>query len=423
MSEVLIILKREFMERVRTKSFLLSTFLFPALIIGIYTLPFLIGGDKGARTLVLVDEAPAGVAQVMAASLRTNMPEREGRTYTVEVMPGPLDRVQDGLRERVTDKKLDGYVHLPADVVATSVIQYRARNVSNLEVLGDVRRAASQSVQASRLRDAGLQATDLAALLRPVEVSSARVTTTGEETGNPFVTFLAAYIAAMLLWMMIMLYGVNVMRSVLEEKTNRIVEVLVSSMKASHLMLGKILGVGSVALLQVAIWGVLIALGVKALPAVLGSAGGAAGVLSSIKLTPALGAALLGYFVIGFFMYAAVFAAIGAAVTSEQEGQQFQTFAMLPLMLPVLFITKITADPMGPTATVLGMIPFTAPVANAIRLGTVELPAVQIVGSLVLMALTTAAVGWLAGKIYRFGILSTGKKASMAEIGRWLRAA
>lgn len=422
MSEVWIIVKREFRERVRTRSFLLSTFLFPLLIIALYTIPFLVGGDTTMRRIVVVDEGPAGVAQMIAASLSTTSPDREGRTYRVEVVPGPLAQAQAGLRKRVTDKELDGYLHVPANVVATSEVSYRARNVSNLNVVSDVRRASSQAVQAARLRTAGLQATDVAALLRPVNVTTARVTATGEEGGSAIGTFFAAYGVAMLTYMMIFLYGVNVMRSVLEEKTNRIVEVLVSSMKASHLMLGKILGVGSVALLQVTIWGALTTIGMKVASARFSSPG-TSSMLASIKLNPTAGITLLAFFILGFFLYAAVFAALGAAVTTDQEGQQFQTFAMLPLITPVLFLTKITGDPLGTTATVLGLIPFTAPVANAMRLGSAEIPPLQVAASLILLLLSTLAVGWLAGKIYRFGILSTGKKASMSEIARWLRAA
>jgi len=419
MSNVWIVLKREFMERVKTRSFLLATFLFPIFIIGLNVLPHLMGGEETVRHVVVVDEAPPGMAQMVVAALST---EREGRSYKLEVVRQPLAQVQAGLRDRITGKEIDGYLHLPADVVTTSQVAYRARNVSNLGVMTDMRRAATQAVQETRLRTAGLQATDVRSLLRPVEVTTARVTATGEEGGSAMVTFFAAYGMAMLMWLMVFLYGVNVMRSVLEEKTNRIVEVLVSSMKASDLMMGKILGVGLVALLQVSIWVVLIATGLTIAGQRLKS-GGAASIMAGLKLTPQAGLTLLSFFVLGFFLYAAVFAAIGAAVTTDQEGQQFQTFAMVPLMLPVLFFPKVIGDPLGTTATVLGLVPFTAPVANAMRLGSTEIPATQVIASLVMLALTTVLVVWIAGKIYRFGILSTGKKASLADIGRWMRAA
>lgn len=423
MSEVLIVLRREFLERVRSKSFLIGTFLFPVFIIAIYVLPFIIGGDKSERRLVVVDEAPAGVADQFVAGIGAKTTKDSRPKYRVEVVRQPLEQVRDGLANRVREKELDGFVHLPADVVTGGKVSYRARNVANFEAIEDVEDAATQAVREVRLREAGLQIGQVASLLAPVEVTTARVTGTGEEGGSAFATFVVAYAAALLTYMMILLYGMNVMRSVLEEKTNRIAEVIVSSMRASHLMMGKIVGVASVALLQVTIWAVLVGVGLSALGGRSEQNGAMQQALAALKLKPGVGLALLAFFILGFFLYAAMFAALGAAVNSEQEAQQFQTLVMLPLIVPLVFLLKIAADPLGQTATILGWIPFTAPVSNAIRLGTVEIPPVQLFGSLALMVATTAFVAWAAGKIYRVGILSTGKKPSLKELGRWLRAA
>ena len=422
MSEVMIVLRREFLERVRSKSFLLGTFLFPILIVALYALPILMGGGKDLTTLVVVDEAPAGVADHIARALAADSADGQA-SYQVEVLRRPLAEVRADLTRRVGEKEIDGYVYLPPDAVTASRVDYRARNVANLDAVGDVRRAASQAVQAVRLREAGLQVTEVAALLRPVEVQTARITERGEEGGSALSTFMVAYAAAILSYMMILLYGMNVMRSVLEEKTNRISEVIVSSMRASHLMMGKIVGVASVALLQVGIWTVLVWVGLGQLGARAGENGAVQQGLAALKLKPGAGFALLAFFVLGFFLYAAMFAALGAAVNTEQEAQQFQTWVMLPLIIPLMFLVKIASDPMGQTATVLGMIPFTAPVTNAMRLGTTELPPAQLFGSLALLAATTVFMAWLAGKIYRVGILSTGKKPTLKELGRWLKAA
>ena len=423
MSEMLIVLRREFLERVRSKGFLLGTLLFPLFIIGIYTIPLVAGGEKGTTRLTIVDEGPPGIAQSIARSL-ADTTGREGRSYAVEVIRRPLEAVRADLTARVGEKELDGYIHVPPDAVTASRMDYRARNVANFQVMGDVQRAASEAVRGERLRAAGLQGAQVAALLQPVEVNTARITAQGEEGGNAFSTFMVAYGVAMLIYMMIFLYAVNVMRSVLEEKQNRIAEVIVSSMRAPQLMMGKIIGVGSVALLQVAIWVTIVSTAMWQIRRLAGeNGGGMEQALAALKLKPGAAAALLGFFVLGFFLYAAVFAAVGAAVNSEQEAQQFQFVAMVPLILPVLFLTKVTGDPLGQTATVLGMIPFTAPVANAMRLGTAEIPAAQVAGSLLLLAVTTVAVAWIAGKIYRVGILSTGKKPSIGELVRWLKAA
>ncbi len=419
MSETMIVLKRELMERLRAKGFWIGTLILPLFMAGITILPAMLGGRGEARELVVVDEAPAGVGDQVVAAL-TRVPEGEEKSkYTVSKVAGPFAAQRAELNRRVLEKEIDGYVYLPADVVQTNAVEYRARNVSNFQVAGDLRRAASQAVQAARLQGQGLNVGEVAALLRPVDVNAARITAEGEKAGDAASAFFLSYFVGFVVYFLVFLYGFNVMRSVLEEKTNRIVEVIVSSMKASHLMLGKILGVGAVAMLQVAIW---VALGFAA--SRLGPRlGMPAGAMSSLALEWNVALPLLAFFVLGFFLYAALFAALGAAVNSEQEAQQYQTVVFIPLIVPMIFITQIISDPLGTTATVLGLIPFTAPVAMPMRLTATSVPGWQIAASLAGVLVTVFVVAWLAGKIYRVGILSTGTKPSLRELGRWLRAA
>ncbi len=420
MSETLIVLKREFMERVRSKGFWIGTLILPLFMGAVTVLPSLMAGRGGDRTLVVVDEAPAGVGdQVVAALTRTGTGEKDEERYTVQKVAGPFQAARAELNRRVLAKEIDGYVYLPPDVIGSNTVQYRARNVSNFRVAADLRRAVSQAVQAARLQGQGLNVGEVAALLRPVEVNAARITRDGEKAGDAESAFFLSYIIGFVVYFLVFLYGFNVMRSVLEEKTNRIVEVVVSSMKASHLMLGKILGVGAVAMLQVAIW---VTLGFAA--SRMGtSIGIPAGAFSSLGLGTGLIVSLVAFFVLGFFLYAALFAALGAAVNSEQEAQQWQTVVFLPLIVPMVFIAQIISDPLGTTATVLGLIPFTAPVTMPMRLTATSVPGWQVAASLGGVVVTVFAVAWLAGKIYRVGILSTGKKPSLRELGRWLRAA
>lgn len=418
MSETMIVLKRELMERVRTRGFWIGTLILPLFMSAITILPSMLGGDE-ARTLVVVDEAPAGVGDQVVAALTRPGEDGEASRYTVRKVAGPFAGRRAELNRQVLEKEIDGYVYLPAGVVQTNAVEYRARNVSNFQVAGDLRRAVSQAVQAARLQGQGLNVGEVAALLRPVEVNAARVTEDGEKAGDAASAFFLSYFVGFVVYFLVFLYGFNVMRSVLEEKTNRIVEVIVSSMKASHLMLGKILGVGAVAMLQVAIW---VALGVLA--SRLGTRVGIpADALKSLGLGWGVAAPLIGFFVLGFFLYAALFAALGAAVNSEQEAQQWQTVVFLPLIVPMVFITRIISDPLGTTATVLGLIPFTAPVTMPMRMTATAVPGWQIAASLAGVLVTVFVVAWLAGKIYRVGILSTGTKPSLRELGRWLRAA
>jgi ABC-2 type transport system permease protein len=194
-------------------------------------------------------------------------------------------------------------------------------------------------------------------------------------------------------------------------------------MKASHLMLGKILGVGSVALLQVAIWAAIAGIGMSRSDALTARFHLSPDALKMAGMPPAIIAATLAFFILGFFLYSAVYAALGAAVNSEQEAQQFQMIVLLPLLVPMMFVIRIVTDPLGKIATVLGLIPFTAPVTMAMRIASAPVPPVQIAASLAGLLVTVLAVAWVAGKIYRVGILSTGKKPSLAELGQWLRAA
>jgi ABC-2 type transport system permease protein len=188
-------------------------------------------------------------------------------------------------------------------------------------------------------------------------------------------------------------------------------------------MTGKIIGVGSAAVAQVLIWVAIIALVMSqshrlgerfALPA---------GMTQALHVEPLTGVLLFLYFLLGFLLYASIFATVGASVTSEQEAQSVQFIALIPLIAPLLFLESILNAPFGTTATILALVPFTAPIAMPMRMASVQVPGSEIAISLVLLLVGIAVVAWLAGKIYRVGILSTGKRPTFAELARWVRSA
>ena len=331
--------------------------------------------------------------------------------------------MRESLNGRVQNKEIDGYVVLPADVLDTGTVVFRARNVGSFAVMRELRTAGTRAVQTERLRTAGISREAVAKLIAPVEVDEARITSRGEERGGALSTFLAAYVVAFLIYVMTTLYGVAVMRSVLEEKTSRIAEVLLSTLRSTHLIAGKIIGVGSAAVAQVLIWVVILVVFVSqserfgdrfALPE---------SVMQALRVEPGTGVLLFLFFLLGFFLYASVFATVGASVTSEQEAQSVQFIALLPLISPLLFLESILNAPLGPTATTLGIVPFTAPIAMPMRMASTPVPGVEIATSLVLLVIGIAVVAWIAGKIYRVGILSTGKRPTLGELVRWVRAA
>jgi len=421
MSEILLIIKREFLERVRTKSFLVGTVLVPLFFAAIYAVPLLVGSERAERTLVVVDEAPPGVGDQMIANL--SAPRPDANTYHVERETGTFESVRERLTERVLEKEIDGFVVLPPDILETNRVVYRARNVANIDVLQDIDRAASGAVQAERLRQAGLDGAEVASLVRGVSLNSARITERGEEGGSLLSTLVTAYVVTMLIYLLVFFYGVAVMRSVLEEKTNRISEVIVSSVKSTHLMIGKIVGVSSVALLQVGIWGVLIAIAASQMGLLADQFGIPPEALQALQIDPVVALALVAFFLTGFFLYSAMFAALGAAISTEQEAQSLQMVIIVPLIVPLMTIMPITAEPLGRLATLLGLIPLTSPVVMPMRMSIASLPWMEVAGSLAVLIASLALVVWVAAKIYRVGILNTGKKASLRDLGRWIRTA
>jgi ABC-2 type transport system permease protein len=423
MREILIIVQREFLERVRTKTFVLSTLLLPALVVLMVVLPVLFSPQGGEQSLVVVDEAPGAVGEQVVALL--TQPREEAPSayaYRVERIAAPMEEVREELNARVREREIDGFLWLPPGVLGGQPAEFRARNAGNFEVNADLRRAVSDAVRAERLRVSGIEIEQILAMVRPVELETARITERGAEGATATATFAAAYGVGFLAYIFIVIFGQNVMRSVLEEKTNRIVEVIVSSVRATHVMAGKILGVGAVALLQLAIWAVFLVAVLSQSNLISDRFGVPPETLRALRVDPLIGLALAGFFLLGFLLYAAMFAAVGAAVSSEQEAQQMVLVVLLPLFVPIFFMIPILSDPLGSTATLLGMIPFTSPMVMPMRMGATGIPVHEIAGSLALLALGVMVMVWLAGKIYRVGILATGKRPSLRELGRWLRA-
>lgn len=428
MREIMLVVARELNERVRTRAFVIGTVLFPVFVLGVMLLPSISRQGK-QRQVVVVNEGPDNIARMFITALErgalapgdTLRALRNMNRYRAEILDGPLEPARADLVARIEAERIYGYVVIPANVRDSSSVQFRSTRVGDPAVLRDIRVAASEAVHADRLARAGLNLESVADLLRPVSVDEGRVDTHGQEAGTGQASFFFAYIVAMVIYMMIAMYGTGVTRSVLEEKNNRIAEVLVSSMRATHLMAGKILGVGSAVLLQVLTWVVLIGLLITQSDWLAQRFNVDPAALNALTAQPGTTALLIAYFVLGFLLFAGLFAALGAAVTSDQEAQSFQMFLMVPLFVPLLFLLQLTTRPLEPLARMLGLIPFTAPVAMPIRMAAARIPAAEIFASLGLLVVTLVLTAWLAGKIYRIGILSTGRRPSLAELMRWLR--
>lgn len=412
-------IRREFVERVRTKWFWVATLIGPLFFAAIMVVPVLMARSGGIRQIAVVDDTRTGFGERVAADLSTS---RSFRAHRVAAELGVLD----SLTAEVEAKRLDGFLILPSDVVETGRAEYRGSNVSSMQAVEDLQRGLNRLIVKARLEREGVNPAvvdraQIRILLDTKKISRGR--TTSESAGG---SFIMAYIMAVLLFMAILLYGVNVMSSVLEEKTNRIMEVLVSSLKPFEMMLGKVLGAGAVSFLQFLIWALSARLLISQRGSLLRMVGVQGEASSGFQMPPIPGstiAVFLTFFLGGFLLYSAMFAAVGAMSRNEQEARQAQQPVTFLLMISYLSIFGLTNDPNSTFSRALSLIPFTSPIAMPVRWTAGSLPMRELFLSIGILIGGMAAVTWVAARIYRVGILMTGKRPSIKELMRWVRTA
>lgn len=412
MRNVLTVLRREYLQRVRSRWFILSTLGLPIFMVAVVAIPMWleIREESRERTVAVVDET--GILHERVAG-------RLGDAFVLErVDPAGADRAE--LDRRVATGELAGYLVLDAGTVERGEALYRGmerpRTVSRLRL----EQAVMESVLGLHMERSG---GDTEALLAGGRVEFE--TLGGAEEGEGELALVVGFVGAFLLYIVILIYGIQVMRSVLEEKTSRIVEVIVSALRPWQLMLGKILGVGAVGLTQMAAWmlmGVLVS--TLGIPALVASNPALADVGNLTEHLPALGGIVLflAYFVLGYFLYASLYAAVAAMCSSDEEAQQAQIPVTVLIVAPVVILPYVLEDPDSTVATAIALFPFFSPVLMYPRY-VAGAPLWEALLSLLLMAVTVVAVAWVAGRIYRVGILMQGKRPTLPEIWRWVKEA
>ena len=409
--DTLVIARRELLERVRTKWFVVITLLGPLFMVALVVVPTLIAARSATGARVEIVDKTGKVAQPIAAGLG-----KVGWDVAV-VAPDTADDVE---LARIRDDKINGFLVIPADAFEGGRILYRGDNASGQAVQRFLESTVTAAVQRERATMLGLTEKQREAMLRRVNLDTEH--TTGEAKGTSgFGSFFIAYILAFILYMVITLYGVNVMRSVVQEKTSRVMEFLVAAVKPSSLMGGKILGVGGAALIQLTVWLGIGALALAYREQLLGvfgvSAGGAA--LPPIALAEL--SVTLAFFVLGFFFYAAMYAAVGAMVSSDQDTQQVQMPVTMVLVIGVTCLQLVSNSPRGTASAVMTQIPFWSPILMPMRFVLGGATAGEVALSLGILVGSTLLVVRAAAKIYRVGVLMYGKRPSLAELLRWLR--
>ena len=418
MRKVWAVVRREFVERVRRKAFWIMALLGPAFFAAVFLMPVLMSSGGGIKRVVVVDRTTTMFGAVVAARLDSTQ-----RFFVVGRVPG-RSGVEDSLAREVGLKHIDGFLILSDSVTDTGTAEYRASNVSSLDDVGLLRETLGRLAERARLERAGVDPATVAKAQIRVSLVTKKITrgrTTEESAGQ---SFSLAYFMMLLLYISLLLYGVQVMGSVIEEKTSRIVEVLVSSLRPFQLLLGKVLGVGAVSIFQFLIWGVAGRLLLARGPTLAaGDVGGADELFQMPHVTGATFAVFMAYFLGGFFLYSAMFAAVGAMSSTEQEARQAQQPVAWMLVLSFISMFAMLNDPGSTLAVTLSLIPFSSPVAMPVRWAAGNLPASELALSLAILVAAIGGVTWVAARIYRVGILMTGKRPNLKELVRWVRTA
>lgn len=419
MREMWVIAKREFFERVKSKWFLVMTLLWPILMVGMIVVPALLGGQGTAGAKVEIVDKSGALGQDMAQKL-AGPGALQGLEWKTSVVPP--DTSETTLRSRIKSNEINGYLVIPEDALDGGTIVYNGDNASNQTVSIMLSQAVTAVIITKRAKKAGLSEVQLFSMVRPVDVRAKH--TTGEAEGaSGIFTFLIGYMIAFLIYIAITLYGINVMRSIVTEKSSRVVELMVAATKPRAMMSGKILGIGVAGLVQIAIWFALGAIALSYKNDILAAFGAKPD--PKMALIPSLTMAQLGItmlcFVFGYLFYSSLYAAVGAMVSSEQDSQQAQMPVTFLLVIGIIAITAVTNDPRGSTANLMTMVPFWSPMLMPLRYFLGGATPAQVALSLGILAVSTVVVARIAAKIYRVGILMYGKRPSLRELVRWVR--
>lgn len=439
------IVKREYLQRVRTKMFILMTVGAPLVLSFFGIVPALIfriqaGGPSKIAVVdgtgklyphlhnaVSIDAKPVGTPDLteiqggnpnqgveVAARASTNI-----ELHEVPIAGRKIDDIRKELEDRVNAKEFNGYLLLPADTLNGGRAEYFASNPGDVFTKRILEESLSRAVSEERLREANIDTKTIEELSRPVELQSMRLGTAGgqRDSGEGFVLVFAF---GFVMYLTILLYGQVVLGAIIEEKETRIAEILFSSVRPFTLMIGKLAGVSLVALTQLTIWGIafgaFILYGVNLLAS--------RGMPMHIPNIPAIHYFYFGlFFLLGYYVYSTMYAFVGAMVTTPQEGGQLAMPIVLVLVVAFYLFLPVSRSPDSSFAFWVSMLPFFAPITMMVRIATQTPPLWEIVLSLTIGVATVVFLLWVASRIYRIGMLMYGKKATIGEVVRWVRQA
>jgi ABC-2 type transport system permease protein len=434
MRKFLTVVKREYMQRVRTKMFIVSTVLLPLVGSLFVVVPAVILSiDAGSpMRLAVVDQSGKMYDHLNQALFGDEVREeannvtgrRRGRgfgTFVMERVPvenQSIEQVRAQLDARLRARELDGYVILPPDFINHGQAEYINRNPSDLLSNRVLQSALNRAVREQRLIEAKVDTETRQELFRPVALQSAKLGATGQQREAGNASFALVFGIGFVMYLSILMYGQVILGAVIEEKETRIAEILFSSVKPFALMMGKLVGVSLVALTQLAIWG--LAFSVFALYGV--GVLAQSGLPANIPAIPFSHFIYFGlFFLLGYFIYATIYALVGSMVTTAQEGGQLAMPIILILVVSFYLFLPVSRSPDSTFSFWVSMFPLSAPVAMLVRIVTQTPPFWQIALSLLIGFGSALMIMWVASRVYRVGMLMYGKRASIPEAWRWAR--
>lgn len=417
MNQTFLIIKREYLTRVKRKSFIITTILMPLIFVALMALPTVIAAMSGPenKKIAVVDRT----GFISKAFLGNE-------AMSFEVSDQPLDTLKN--RE-----DLDAILVIPSNVVdhPDDVVMYTNGSPSPQTdmFIAQILNSAIEQIKLSRYNIDNLDKI-LADVHTDVSIRNIRIDGDEEKESSSMASYIIGLILTFTLYMFILMYGQMVMTSIIEEKNNRVLEIVVSSVKPTRLLMGKIFGVGAVAVTQIVIWGVLIGLFTMfVMPSLMTSVVASGADVDIVQMLSMLGnvgyilglvALLTLFLILGYMFYSAIYAAIGSAVDNIQDASQIQMFALVPILLGMVFSMTVLNDPNSTLAVWMSMIPFTSPMVMMARL-PFGIAGWEIVVSLAILIVSTLFMIWVSAKIYRVGIFMYGKKPTIRDLVRWAR--
>lgn len=433
MSKINIVIEREYMERVKKKSFIITTILTPLLMMLMMALPALIMSfvDSSSTTVSVIDNSGVVLDKLKNSESLSFRPATDA---TVD--------------SAITREGIDAVLVIPEKIIENqrANLKYYSNGPSSIGVESDITEQINKIIETERLKDYKIDNIDqiLESVKSEISLTTVRTDNDSEESNSSMFSYGVGVGMTFVLYMFLLIYGQMVMTSIIEEKGNRVLEVVVSSVKPTQLMMGKIIGVALVAITQIVIWGILLSVMSAYLLPALVPADAMTDVIavqngqfdqvsdkSSIEMIQAIGMlgdvgrilSLMGlmtvFLIFGFLLYSSIFAAVGSAVDNIQDASQLTSFAVFPIIFGLIFAMVAAADPMGSVAFWTSMFPLTSPMVMVARI-PFGIPTWEIVLSLAILAAGFIAMVWLAGKIYRVGIFMYGKKPTIKELIRWI---